>query len=194
MENKDNLKERVSKMPVWGVGAIDLSTNLIRALEFREREEDRIKGLAKKYVENKPDSYIEARSIVLDIHCMLDDYLNVVLSFLCLFGGNKAYGFKYDKSQSGILEKFSDIDYAKKMAVVYLLKVFTPEAKEIFWAVNTVRVAFAHGKESTSDGFKYKGEFIFKHSTIDKLVADQKLVTKEWTNFIEMEKGEEQDP
>ncbi len=181
-------EKSIGNKPPFEMMAAGAGNILAQALEYRRREDDtHLRDLAKKYVDGKPNNYLWARSIILDIHGDFDYYLNVTLSLLCVVGGNKAYGWNYGKEISGITENFGDIDYAKKMAVVNRVQIFTLEANKILWEMNKVRVAFAHGKNITDKRYLYQGESIFSRKAIDRLVSDSEKVRKEYQDFIEKE-------
>ncbi|MFA6216686.1 MAG: hypothetical protein WDL87_03430 [Candidatus Omnitrophota bacterium] len=146
-------------------------------------EEAYLEGLANKFVQKDPKNFSSVRSIVLDVHFRLETILNIILKwYLCFYNKKKIFFSKEDYYKLG--DVVSNIDYAKKLAIVELLKIFNKQTVKIFWKTNDLRVAFSHNYKKDSPKYLFYGESIFKRKSVDKLIDGLELVREEFLSFI----------
>ncbi|MFA4981348.1 MAG: hypothetical protein WC592_02625 [Candidatus Omnitrophota bacterium] len=157
--------------------------DVIKALEQSEKDEKYLTELAKKTASNKSRHFIVVRSIVLDIHLLLDYTVSSVIGFMLVFRGGH-HGKEYNGQEvQEIIDFIHDkVDYAKRVHIIERLKIFSKDAIKILYAVNNLRVAFAHGKKNVE--YNYFNKSVFDKNTIDRLQADKNKVLGEYSEFL----------
>ena len=157
--------------------------SLMEYYEEEEKEKTYLKELADKFSPKEPKNYPSVRSIVLDVHFRLEAIINYSLVYSLLAYNKKTLMFNVNDFNK-ISGEVSNIDYAKIMKIVENLKIYTPTSVKILWKANDLRVAFAHQHPKDSPKYEYFGESIFKRKTIERLIADLKVVISEHVTFI----------
>lgn len=165
-----------------------ISTPFFQAIldSIKKEQEDGIylNELANKYSPKEPRNYLTVRSIILDIHFRLENCINMsITSYLC-FCRKKELSFTKEEV-SKILDEIRNIEYAKKLRIIERLKFFSSPSITTFWKINDLRVAFAHNYKKDSHKYLYHNDPVFKRKTIDKVIADMRMVIEEFVNFID---------
>ena len=133
------------------------------------KEKEYLESLAGQFSLKIEKNYSLTRSIVMDAHLHLESVLNIALALTFCNGAEQA-GLK--SNSVDLLDEIAEITFVKKVKLVSKLNVFEEDVIQIFFKVNDLRNAFAHGYNTSNAKYNYRGKTIFKREGVDELIKD----------------------
>lgn len=164
---------------------IKFTEELIANYEKQWSTEQYLSNLAKKNSADKPQHFLNIRSIVLDAHLALDTVLSGIIALLIVIGCRN-YRIILNEPESIELTDYINekMQFYTRLEMVSKLKIFSQKVLKIFEETNNVRNAFAHGRDITHKSYNYYKESIFEENTIKKLDEDIKLIFTEAKQYF----------
>lgn len=177
MNPEDELAKRPTMNEKW-------KTNLHEALAdvLKKGQEQRyLEGLAKSFHKDRPENYLLARSIIIDIHLSIEFALNWIVLIVLRRG---VAGIREGMSLSKTTLIFiQEMPFTKRLDLVETFNVYSSKAVSYFRKINNIRNSFAHVKYGKQE-FNYKGLSIFIQKGIEALIGDYDDCRKELLQFL----------
>lgn len=114
------------------------------------------------------------RDIILGFHLEIEREFDLLLNLYFTIGG----GTRKTRAEFGTM-LLPKLEFKEKVGIIRKLKLLNRKSISDAEKINEIRNGFAHGYDKGSRRFYYRGDYIFRKRTVDRVIEDYKSILKD---------------